>query len=385
MRRPMRSAQFPGVALASGQIRLVLVLIALSLAACAGDDAAGSAARPVLVVQPTTDRTSGSSFAGDVRAREESPLSFRVGGNLVERRVDVGDRVAAGDLLAVLEAGDFQAQARASRAQLEAAEAELARARADQARFAQLAEEQLVSRSRIDAQDAAAAAAQGRVDAARANLRVARNQTGYTQLRAPADGVIAARSAEAGQVVAAGQTVFTLAADGAREVAFAVPEGAIGRIASGQAVQVELWAQDGRRWPGQVREVAPAADPASRTYAARATVDAPAGALQLGQSARVLLEGDVGAALGVPLAALQRQIDGQGATVFVVDQETSTLRLQAVEVGPYREDRVPVTGGLSADAWVVAAGGHLLREGQKVSAVDRDNRPLKPTTITARE
>ncbi|MEG3192414.1 efflux RND transporter periplasmic adaptor subunit [Lysobacter sp. D1-1-M9] len=381
----MRSAQFPGVALASGQIRLVLVLIALSLAACAGDDAAGSAARPVLVVQPTTDRTSGSSFAGDVRAREESPLSFRVGGNLVERRVDVGDRVAAGDLLAVLEAGDFQAQARASRAQLEAAEAELARARADQARFAQLAEEQLVSRSRIDAQDAAAAAAQGRVDAARANLRVARNQTGYTQLRAPADGVIAARSAEAGQVVAAGQTVFTLAADGAREVAFAVPEGAIGRIASGQAVQVELWAQDGRRWPGQVREVAPAADPASRTYAARATVDAPAGALQLGQSARVLLEGDVGAALGVPLAALQRQIDGQGATVFVVDQETSTLRLQAVEVGPYREDRVPVTGGLSADAWVVAAGGHLLREGQKVSAVDRDNRPLKPTTITARE
>ncbi|MBW3550174.1 MAG: efflux RND transporter periplasmic adaptor subunit [Proteobacteria bacterium] len=380
----MRSAQFPGVAAASSAW-LVLASIALSLAGCAGDDPAGTAVRAVLVAQPATAETSGSSFAGDVRARQESPLSFRVGGNLVERRVDVGDRVDAGDLLAVLEAGDFQARVRGSQAQLAAAEAELARARADQARFGQLAEEQLVSRSTLDAQDAAAAAAQGQVDAARANLRVARNQTDYTQLRAPADGVIAARSAEAGQVVAAGQTVFTLAAEGAREVAFAVPEGAVGRIAPGQAVQVELWAQDGRRWPGQVREVAPAADPASRTYAARAAVDAPAGALQLGQSARVFLEGDGGAALAVPLAALQRQADGRGAAVFVVDPETSTLRLQPVEVGPYREDRVPVTGGLSADAWVVAAGGHLLREGQKVIAVDRDNRPLKPITITARD
>ena len=150
--------------------------------------------------------------------------------------------------------------------------------------------DQLVSRSTLDAQNAAANAAQGQVNAARAKLDVARNQAAYSQLRAPRDGVIASRQAEAGQVVAAGQTVFTLAADGVREVAFALPEAHDRATSSaGQPVLVELWSQPGQRWPGRIREISPAADPQSRTYAARVTVDAPAGAVELGQSARVYL------------------------------------------------------------------------------------------------
>ena len=347
----------------------------LTLSACGNGDAGNEAPRPVLVAHPTYKAAGDDAFAGDVRAREESPLAFRVGGNLIERRVDVGDRVTRGQVLAILDGDDYRARARAARAQLAAAEAELSRARADQARVAKLGEERLVSRSAIDAQDAAATAAQGQVTAARAELEVAGNQADYTQLRAPADGVIAARQAEAGQVVAAGQAVFTLAADGPREIAFAVPEGAIDQVRPGMPVEVSLWSSPGKRWPGTIREISPAADPASRTYAARVTVDAPANALELGQSARVHMDRHVGEALSVPLAALL-QVEGSSA-VYVVDPATSTLRRQAVQVGPYGASRVAVLDGLAPGDWVVAAGGHLLQAGQAVSPVDRDNRPVR--------
>ena len=362
-------------------------VLMLALSACGRDAAAPEAPHPVLVTHPGAGATAVTAFAGEVRARQESPLSFRVGGNLVERRVDVGAHVNAGDLLAVLDPGDLQAQSRAAQAQLAAAEAELGRARADQQRFARLADDQLVSRSNLDAQNAAAKAAQGQVNAARANLDVARNQAQYTQLRAPHAGVIATRSAEAGQVVAAGQQVFGLAADGVREIAFAIPEGAIAQFKTGREVMVELWSQPGQRWPGRVREIAPAADPASRTYAARVAVEAPAGTLELGQSARVYIvqNGEGGAGLSVPLSALQR--NAGAPAVFVVDAKTSTLKLVPVRVDPYGEDRVPVSSGLNANDWVVAAGGHLLRAGQKVLPVDRDNRPVAdaaPSAATAK-
>jgi multidrug efflux system membrane fusion protein len=352
----------------------MLGLSTLTLAACSSDAKPEESPRPVLVTHPGESNQTATAFAGEVRAREESPLSFRVGGKPIERKVDVGAHVRKGDLLAVLDPGDLQAQARAAQAQLTAAQAELNRAKADQVRFARLANDQLVSRSTLDAQNAATQAAQEQVNSARANLEVARNQAAYSQLRAPADGVIATRSAEAGQVVAAGQGVFSLAADGVREVAFALPEGIVSEIKPGQPVLVESWSQTGKRWPGRIREISPAADPASRTYAARISVDAPAGALELGQSARVYLPGNGNGGLSVPLAAVQR--GPKGNAVFVVDPKTSTLKLQPVQTGPFGEDRVPVISGVDADDWVVAAGGHLLRVGQKVQPVDRDNRPV---------
>lgn len=377
---PVHVAAGGGADRGRGPGRAALLLVAaclplLLLAGCGSDAAVEEAARPVLVARPIGAADAASAFAGEVRAREESPLAFRVGGNLVERRVDVGDAVRRGDVLAVLDPGDLAAQARAAQAQLGAAEAELARARADQARYAKLADGQLVSRSTLDAANAAAAAAQGQANAARANLAVARNQSAYTQLRAPRDGVIASRSAEAGQVVGAGQTVFVLAADGAREIAFAVPEGVFASVKPGQPVLVEAWSKPGQRWPGRIREIAPAADPASRTYAARVTIEAPDGAFELGQSARVFLPQAANGALSVPLAAIQR---GNGTTaVYVVDPKTRAATLKPVRIGAFGEERVPVTSGLAPGDWVVIAGGHLLRDGQKVAPVDRDNRPVR--------
>jgi len=287
----------------------------LALTACGDRGTPAAPPRPVLVVHPAgAPEASALAFAGEVRAREESTLSFRVGGNLTRRFVDVGDAVRRGDLLAELDPGDLRLQAQAAQAQLAAAEAELARAGADRARFARLAEQQLVSRSALDAQDAAHAAAAGQAKAARANFDVARNQAGYSQLRAPRDGVIAARQAEAGQVVAAGQAVFTLAGDAGREIAIALPESVIRGFRVGQPVLVELWNAPATRLPGTIREIAPAADPQTRTYAARvALAGAAADAVELGQSARVYARGNggdgaaAGAALTVPLSAMNCQ------------------------------------------------------------------------------
>lgn len=360
----------------------IAAVLVMAMSGCTEKVAAPAPPRPVLVVRPDAGVAGIEAYAGDVRARRESTLGFRVGGNIVERRVDVGDRVRRGDVLAVIDAGDFEAQARAAGAQLAAAQAEATRASADRVRFAALGRDRLVSKSAVDAQTATSVAAQGQVNAARAQLDVARNQSAYTRLRAPVDGVIAARTAEAGQVVAPGQPVFTLAADGDRDVVFAIPEGSIRRFSVGQPVQVETWSQAGKRWPGTVRELSPSADPASRTYQARVAVTAPDDAFGLGQSARVYVLQEGVAALRVPIAALQR--NGDAAAVWVVDRASATLRLQPVRIGEFAEDSVPVLSGLKPDDWVVAAGGHLLRAGVKVQAVDRDNRPLAPATAATR-
>lgn len=364
-------------------VRVTIVLLAAALGACGNGDKPVESPRPVLVTRPSGSTEAALiAFAGEVRAREESPLSFRVGGNLVRRLVDAGARVKRGDVLAILDPGDLRLQAQAAQAQLAAVEAELGRARADQARYVQLAKQQLVSRSALDAQNAAARAAEGQARAARAQLDVARNQAAYTQLRAPRDGVIASRQAEAGQVVSAGQTIFTLAGDAGRDVAIALPESRIRSFSLGQPVLVELWSAPGERLPGTIREIAAAADPQARTYAARVMlVGNAAKAVELGQSARVYVQ-DMAmqrsgnrAALSVPLSAIQRGADGTTA-LWVVDPATRKLKSLPVKLGAYAEDRAPVLSPLPADAWIVAAGGHLLREGQAVTPVDRQNRPV---------
>jgi multidrug efflux system membrane fusion protein len=362
------------------------LLAMLLLGACGHDAPPPDTARPVLVVHPQGGPdTAFTAYAGEIRAREESALAFRVGGNLIRREVDVGDRVKHGQLLAELDPGDLRLQAQAVQAQVAAAEAELARAAADRARYARLAQQQLVSRSALDAQNAAYAAAAGQAKAARAQLDVARNQAGYAQLRAPRDGVIATRQAEAGQVVAAGQTVFTLAGDAGREVAIALPETRIRDFHAGQPVLVELWNASGKRMPGAIREIAPAADPQARTYAARIALGATAAqSVELGQSARVYIADEVNATtLRVPLAAVQRGAKGATA-LWVVDPATRKLHLTPVQLGPLGEDSAPVLRGVAVDAWIVAAGGHLLREGQAVTPVDRDNRPVFSPAVAAK-
>ncbi len=360
---------------------LALLLAAALLAGCHGEEAPVEARRPVWVVQAQAGNAGGAlGFPGDVHARQESPLSFRVGGKLVRRAVDAGARVEQGQVLAELDPADQALQAQAAQAQLAAAEAELARAKGDLDRYAALVERELVSRSAYDAQKAAYQAAAGQARAARAQWEVTRNQAGYTELRAPRAGVVASRQAEAGQVVAAGQTVFVMAADGGREVAIDLPEDRVGQFQVGDEAEVELWSAPGKRLPARIREIAPAADTSTRSFAARVALDESVqGEVALGQSARVYLAGGQGgSSLHVPLSALQSGEDGRAA-VWVV-REGKALRVPVVAGEPGSES-VPVSGdGLRPDDWVVAAGGHLLREGEPVAPVDRDNTPVPPAS-----
>ncbi|KAF1690010.1 efflux transporter periplasmic adaptor subunit [Pseudoxanthomonas koreensis] len=359
---------------------MAMVLSAALAAGCGGKDAPVAPPRQVWVVQAQAGAGEAAlAFPGEVHAREESPLSFRVGGKLVRRAVDAGARVEQGQLLAELDPADQALQAQAAQAQLAAAEAELARSKGDLDRYARLVEQQLVSRSTYEAQKAAYEAAAGQARAARAQRDVTRNQAGYTALRAPRAGVVASRQAEAGQVVAAGQTIFVLAADGGREVAIDLPEARIRQFRVGDAARIELWNAPGRPLPGTIREIAPAADAQTRSFAARVALDESAwDEVELGQSARVYLAQDAAgdAGLRVPLAALQRGED-DAASVWVV-RAGKAVRVPVV-AGGFGSESVPVRGeGLAPGDWVVAAGGHLLREGEAVAPVDRDNVPVNP-------
>ncbi len=363
----------------SNAVRMLFLLslaftLALLLAACGNGHARPEPVRPAMVVQPAPGAGAFEAYSGEVRARHEAQLAFRIGGKILRRHVEVGDRVEAGQVLAELDPDDVRLQVEAVRAQLNAAQADLTLARAERDRHQSLLERQLISASLFEARENAFRAAEARVRQVRAQLDVAQNQAGYARLAAPEAGVIALRLVEAGQVVAPGQTAFVLAVEGEREVLIALPEQRIEGYRVGQDVIVELWSRQGQRVPGRIRELAPAADPQARTFAARVSFAADAIGAELGQSARVFMPRNGEANLLLPLGAVSAD-DGL-SYVWVVDPKDLAVRKTLVELGPYREDGVPVRSGVAAGQWVVAAGVHLLREGQRVKPVDRDNRPV---------
>lgn len=344
------------------------------LAGCGGSDEAAEFVRPAMVVQPVASDLSYAVYPGEVRARHEVSLGFRIGGKITERRVEVGNEVRKGDVLATLDPGDVDLQADAARAQVAAAEADLALAESELERHKSLLDRQLISPSLYDNRLSQQKAAAARLRQARAQLDVASNQADYATLRAPQNGVIAQRLAEVGQVVAIGAPVFVLAAEGDREVVISLPESGIERYQVGQAVMVTPWSKPDQRIPGTLRELAPAADASSRTYAARIALPDSVEGIELGQSARAIFALNGRHAVSVPLPAVTA--DAGQHYVFVVDPGSSKVQRRAVTIGPFNDDSVPVTEGLSTEDWVVAAGVHLLRDGMKVRPVDRENRAV---------
>ena len=356
---------------------LALLPLALVIAACSpAEPESDTSPRPALVVQPGTGDALRDIYPGEVRARYEPELAFRIGGKISRRMVTVGDRVEAGQPLAELNAEDVRLELDAARARLASARSDQRLARSELERYRTLLERQVISQSQFDSVESRAEASDAQLEQARAQLKVAGNQADYAVLEAPETGVIAQRLAEAGQVVAAGQAVFVLAVDGDREVVIDLPEQDVKRFQVGDEVAIELWSRPGEPFPGRIRELAPAADPSSRTFEARVAFDNDTADANLGQSARVLVDHANGGAdvLTVPLAAVTA--DQGESFVWVVNPDDATLVKTPVRTGAYREDRVPVLEGLSADDWVVAAGTQVLREGQKVRPVDRQNRQI---------
>lgn len=309
-------------------------------------------------------------YTGDVRARHEAELGFRVAGKLAARLVDSGARVTRGQALARLDPADLRLSASAARADLAAAEADLKLARSEYERARSLVAQKFQSESVLDARRTSLEAAEARLEQARAGAALAGNQAAYATLEADRDGVVTATLAEPGQVLAAGQAVVRLAQEGAREVLINIPENRLAQVSVGTGAQVRPWADQSRQLAGRVREVAPAADAATRTYAVRVTVEGAGESLPLGATAMVGFATEARGALLLPLSAVSRSEDG--AVVWVLDPAANTVSPRQVEVEAFREDGALVKRGLAPDEQIVVRGAHRLRAGQKVRPVTED-------------
>ena len=351
--------------------QVILAAVVLLLAACSpGSSEAPPAIRPVKTVVVTAeplDRV--SQYAGEVRARHEISLAFRVGGKITERQAEIGQQVTTDQALMQLDSGDLALNEQALRAQLTAAQSDRDQARAKFNRAKVLLARNLISRNDFDTLQGAYDTAQARVQQAESQLSGGARQTGYAQLRTDQAGVVTALHAEVGQVVAAGQPVLSLALPGEKEVAISVPENRHNELRIGEEVQISLWSAPGQTYRGQVREVAPLADPLTRTYAVKITFINPDGAVQLGMTASVRASQRLAApTIRLPLTALIEH-EGQPA-VWVVDPQTLQVARRPVRLGEFHGDQVIVASGLASGQRVVTAGAHKLYPDQPVRLLD---------------
>ena len=312
---------------------------------------------------------SGQEYAGEVRARVESRLGFRVAGKITKRTVEVGQRVKAGQLLAQLDPRDYQLAADAGRAQVVSATTQRDLAAADLTRYRALKDQNFISGAELERREATLKAAQATLEQAQAQLAGQGNQTGYTQLLADVSGVVTAVEAEAGQVVAAGTPVVRIAQDGPRDVVFAVPEDKLARVPVGSAVTVRSWT-GGPSLRGTVRELAASADPVTRTFPVKVTLsEKDAGeALPLGATAYVVPQAVAQLAGGViklPTSALRQEC--RGSAVWVLDTASMTVRSQPVQIATADGNEAVIASGLQPGQKVVSAGVHVLSPGQKVT------------------
>ncbi|TVT52348.1 MAG: efflux RND transporter periplasmic adaptor subunit [Azoarcus sp. PHD] len=355
-------------------LRLISALpLLVALAACS-PPATQAPVTPAVLVRSfdgAANAASVQTYTGEIRARFESELAFRVGGKMTERSVDVGALVTRGQLLARLDPQDAQLAATAARSQISAAEADAALARAELKRTEALLAKGFVSASALDSQRATLDAAEARLQQARMQAATASNQTTYTELHADSAGVITQVFAEAGQVVSAGQAVFRIARPGERELLIYVPESRIGSIETGEAVEVRPWIAQDQPSPGIVREVSPVADSATRTYGVR--ISLPDGdALPLGATATALFSRAQASRLVLPLSAVTR--NGDQASIWLVDDE-NRLNPVAVDVLAFREDGAVLRDRLPEGSRVVVAGVHKLVAGAAVRPVEEGSTP----------
>ena len=347
----------------------IIALLPL-LAACDAEAVSATAEpeRPVQVQRVAFDNENATrEFVGVVRARYETDLGFRVAGKIVSRVVNVGDRVQAGDVVARLDPEDLKLQVESAKAELAAAASSLDQAASDLERFTSLKTQGWVSVADFDRKKATKDEAEGRLERAKRSLDLANNQLAYSDLKADADGVITATLAEPGQVVAIGQPVVRLAHRGEMEAVVALPETWLGEARSAQAT-VALWSDPERRFKARLRELSPQADEATRTYAARFTIENPDDSVALGMTATVTLSHSAEVAVAkLPLAAILNR--GTGPSVYVLD-ESGALELRPVRVSSFTEDTALVTSGISNGDRIVKLGVQKLDAGQKVRAVE---------------
>lgn len=326
--------------------------------------------RPVRVIQASVEGSNISSeYSGEIRARIESKLGFRVPGKIITRKVDVGTMVKRGQVLMQLDPQDLlliQSQAKAG---LSAAESNRDLAQAELKRYQELREKNFVAQAVLDAKMTSFKAAQANFDQAKAAYSSQSNQAAYSTLVADVDGVVTNIYAEVGQVVAAGTPVVSVAKSGEMEVVVGIPEDKINTIRQMKQVNVHLWANKGISIVGTLRELSPIADPISRTYIAKISVPNDDNNIRLGMTASVTFGmKNPNAMIRLPLTALFQ--NKEATSVWVV--ESGVVRLIPVQIGATTEQDVLIAKGIEPGQTIVTAGVHLLKVGQKVHILGQE-------------
>ena len=362
------------------RVPLALAASALLLSACSKPVPPEEPIRAVKVMTVGVESMrSGAEFAGEVRARVESRLGFRVAGKIVRRQAELGQRVKAGDVLAQLDPQDYQLAAAAAKAQVSAAQTNRDLAAADFKRYKELRDQNFISGAELERRDASLKAAQAQLDQAKAQGTAQGNQAAYTTLVADVSGVVTAVEAEPGQVVAAGTPVVRIAQDGQRDAVFSVPEDKVAVITVGSGVDVRAWAATEKR-KGVVREVSASADPVTRTFAVKVALPA-ADALTLGTTVSLLphaFDRSGVQVIKLPTSALRQ--DGKSSAVWVLDSASMTVKLQPIQIATADGNDVVVAAGLLPGMQVVSAGVHVLSPGQKVTLYKEKSAPAPVIT-----
>lgn len=346
-----------------------VLLLPLLLAGCQHEAPPPLPPRIVNVLKVESARPDAlASYTGDVRARYETALGFRVPGKIAARLVDVGAIVKAGQPLARLDPADQQLGIDTARQQTVAAQANFEQLRSDLQRFTELKKDGFISAADLDRRTAAFEVAKAQLAQSKSQLDVSRNQSAYTVLIADHDGVVTAIAAETGQVVAAGQMVARVARLTEKEVLVSIPENRVDAFRSTPEIAIDLWASPGKFYLGKVRELSPAADPVTRTFAARVSIVDADAAVGLGMTANVYLKtNEAGAIARLPATAVFQK--GDAPAVWIVDPKSSQVVLRPIKVARFGDEGVTVADGLAVGDVVVRAGVHKLFAGEKVRVI----------------
>jgi membrane fusion protein, multidrug efflux system len=346
---------------------LVLPFLAtLTLSACGpAEEARAPEVRPVRTVT-VSKREAGSTvtLTGRIEAQDEAALGFRIAGRMMERAVNVGDRVQPGQIIARLEPQNEMNALRSAQANLAATQAKLTQTRNHFERQETLLAQGWTTRALFDEAQKARDTAQAQVDSAEAQLKAAHDLVSFTELKADAPGVVTATGAEAGEVVQAGQMIVKLARQGGRDAVFDVPAQVLRSAPSDPVIAVNLADDPTIMARGRVREVAPQADPVTRTFEVRIGLIDPPEGMRLGATVTGRLTMDAAPVIEIPASALTR-VDRQPA-VWVVDPVGKTVSLRNVDVLRFDPTKVAVSQGLDIGEIVVTAGVQALHPGQKV-------------------
>ncbi|MDD5271743.1 MAG: efflux RND transporter periplasmic adaptor subunit [Methylovulum sp.] len=326
--------------------------------------------RPALVMKVGAGATdTAMSLVGEVRPRYESAQGFRIAGKIIGRRVEMGARVNKGQVIAQLDATDTQLNAAAASAEVVSAEASHALALAEVARQRQLFAKKFISASALDIKESELKASSARMAKAQAQANISGNQTQYTTLTADREGVVTFIQAEPGQVVAAGDIIVRIADTHTVDVLVAVPESRMAEVKLHAPVLLKMWVDRQKTYTGVVREIAPEADSATRTFNVRITLENTDASVKFGMTAGVGFQGlESTSAVGllVPGSAVTAS-DGK-TQVWVIDGN-NRAQPREVEAGPFREDGVLIRSGLSTGEIIAIAGVHTLNKDQLIRPV----------------